>query len=153
MRKGSRGGDQGDTASKLETESTDARIRGTIVIEVKRSAAGFVSFIDIDDSNLLPKVVFIEKVVEASKMASMPVQLFWRNVDVIIVAVENCFEELWVMRGVLVDNRSSHSVATKFLGLGYHEPLQGGNCDRYGAWPEEYGKDNKHCLPGTSACI
>ena len=153
MRKGSRGGDQGDTASKLETESTDARIRGTIVIEVKRSAASFVSFINVDDPNPLSKVAFIKKVVEASKMASMLVQLFWRYVDVIVVAVKDCFEELWVMRGILVDDCSSHSVATKFLGLGCHETLQGRDCDRDGAWPEKYRKDNKHRLPSASACI
>ena len=73
--------------------------------------------------------------------------------DVIIVAVKNCFEELRVVRGVLVDNRSPHSVAGKFLGLGYHEPLQRGNRDRDGVPPEKHGKDDKHCFSGTSARI
>ena len=72
---GKRSGVDGDrdVARQLETESTETRIRGTKVIEVKCSAASFVSFIDVDDPNPLSKGVFVEEVVEASEMASMPV--------------------------------------------------------------------------------
>ena len=71
-----------------------------------------MSFVNVDGPDPLAKVGFIKKVVEASEMTSMPFQLFWRYMDVIVVAVKNCVEELWVMRGVLVDNCSSNSIAT-----------------------------------------
>lgn len=73
--------------------------------------------------------------------------------DVVVVSVENCFEELWVVRGVLVDNGSSHSIATKFLGLGRHKPLQWGDRDRDRVLAEKHRKYNEHCFSGAGARV
>ena len=150
---GGRKDNKGNIARKFEMESTEVSIRGTKVIGVECSMASLMSFIDVDDPNPLAKARFIKKVVEASEVTSVSFQLFQRYVDVIIVAIKNCLEELWVVRSVLIDNFSSQAKATKFLSQGCHEVLQRGDCNRDGAWPEKHGKDDKHCLSRTSACV
>ena len=150
---GGRKDNKGNIARKFETESTEASIRGTKVVGVECSTASLMSFINVDDLDPLAKARFIKKVVEASEVTSVSFQLFRRYVDVIVVAVKNCLEELRVVRSVLVDNCSSQAKATKFLSLGCHEALQRGDCNRDGAWPEKHGKDDKHCLSRTSACV